>query len=60
MDIVPLNYYLRAFAAVEKKIAAPHYFFFSDDINWVKENLSRRDPQFILIIILILRLRIYD
>lgn len=36
------EYYLRAMKTIENKIKKPIYFFFSDDPQWVKENLSSK------------------
>jgi hypothetical protein len=35
-----LDYYTRAFEAVDEKISHPRYFVFSDDIAWSKQQLS--------------------
>lgn len=37
---LPLAYYNEAIEIVEKKIDKPHFFVFSDDIAWVKDNLK--------------------
>lgn len=37
------NYYQQAIKVIEAKIANPTYFVFSDDINWVKDNLKVGD-----------------
>ncbi|TKK70328.1 alpha-1,2-fucosyltransferase [Ilyomonas limi] len=34
------TYYENALAYIEKNVDNPHYFIFSDDLNWVKENLQ--------------------
>ena len=34
------EYYEKAMGYIESKIPHPHYFIFSDDINWVKQNLK--------------------
>lgn len=38
------EYYKSAVALIKKEVASPHFFIFSDDITWVKENLSITDP----------------
>lgn len=35
-----LNYYINAINNLSKRVDNPHYFVFSDDIPWCKENLS--------------------
>lgn len=39
-----LDYYQRAFQALSSIVAVPHLFFFSDDPEWVKENLKLDAP----------------
>lgn len=34
-----IDYYLKASEYIKSKIDNPHFFIFSDDINWVNENL---------------------
>lgn len=41
MDI---NYYKKCISFIAKKIENPHFFIFSDDIKWVKANLSIEYP----------------
>jgi len=36
--IVAKSYYKKAFSIIEKKVENPTFFFFSDEINWVKKN----------------------
>lgn len=36
---LPLAYYQRAAACIQQQIPQPHWFVFSDDITWVKNNL---------------------
>jgi hypothetical protein len=38
--ICSLEYYKQAIAYIRSKINNPQFFFFSDDIQWVKENLK--------------------
>jgi hypothetical protein len=37
--VCSLSYYFEAIALLEKEFENINYFIFSDDINWVKENL---------------------
>ncbi|MHB1316314.1 MAG: alpha-1,2-fucosyltransferase [Minisyncoccota bacterium] len=34
------EYITTAISYISKKVSEPHFFFFSDDIQWVKENIS--------------------
>jgi hypothetical protein len=34
------SYYERAFEALQKRVKRPHFFIFSDDVDWVQENLN--------------------
>jgi len=38
-SICTLEYYNKAKIEIEKKISRPHYFIFSNDMDWVKSNL---------------------
>jgi len=38
--VLNLDYYKSAIELIKSKISHPTFYFFSDDINWVKENLS--------------------
>lgn len=46
-SVCQLPYYLNAIAEIGKRIDQPSYYIFSDDIAWVKENLSLQDAVFI-------------
>lgn len=46
-DICNIDYYQRAVSIIEKKVNNPYYFIFSDDMNWVKENLKLRNMVFV-------------
>ncbi len=35
-----LDYYKSAVKEIENKVSNPHFFIFSDDLNWAKENLG--------------------
>jgi len=39
-----LDYYRRAVAEILRQVAAPHFFVFSDDPRWVRENLQLSAP----------------
>jgi len=38
--VCEVEYYQRAYTQLQSKLNAAHYFIFSDDIAWTKENLS--------------------
>lgn len=42
--ICSVEYYHKAISLINSKIADPYFFIFSDDIEWVKENLKIKDP----------------
>jgi hypothetical protein len=35
-----LSYYRRAMVEIEKRVSNPHFFVFSDDLEWVKNNID--------------------
>jgi len=41
--VLDIEYYLEAIKYIGKKIEDPYYFIFSDDIEWVKQNLNFDD-----------------
>lgn len=41
------EYYMKAISLVSDKLSAPHFYFFSDDIEWVKENFASLNATFI-------------
>ncbi len=45
--ILPLSYYYRAMELLKKKYGEVHFYFFSDDIRWVKENIDIPEAGFI-------------
>jgi hypothetical protein len=40
--VCPLSYYRAAVKLISDKVGSPHFFVFSDDIGWVKQNLKLR------------------
>jgi len=42
--ICSLDYYQQAVGMISEKVASPHFFVFSDDILWAKENLKIGHP----------------
>ena len=45
--VMPLSYYQNAIQIIRSKISAPHFYFFSDDINWAKQNFNSPDATFV-------------
>jgi hypothetical protein len=45
--VMPLSYYQKAIEIIRSKISAPHFYFFSDDIDWTKENFNTTDATFV-------------
>ena len=41
------SYYLNALAELEKRVKHPHYYVFSEDLNWVRQNLPMTKAEFI-------------
>ena len=42
--VCDLDYYYKAIKIIKNKVNNPHFFIFSDDINWAKDNLKIDDP----------------
>lgn len=42
-----LDYYNKALNYIKERVDSPHFFIFSDDINWAKNNLKVNNPIFI-------------
>ena len=40
LGICPLDYYDAAIKKISSKVSRPHFFIFSDDVEWVKKNLK--------------------
>lgn len=43
-NVMGLEYYKTAEQKIREKVSNPHYFVFSDDINWCSENLRFNGP----------------
>ncbi|MDO8927293.1 MAG: alpha-1,2-fucosyltransferase [Sideroxyarcus sp.] len=39
-----IEYYQAAISHIAEKVESPHFYIFSDDVNWVKENLKINFP----------------
>ncbi|HXA02812.1 MAG TPA: alpha-1,2-fucosyltransferase [Cytophagaceae bacterium] len=39
-----LDYYKKAMSVIAEKVTEPRFFIFSDDVNWVRENLKSQWP----------------
>jgi glycosyl transferase family 11 len=44
---INIDYYKNAVALINKKVTDPHFFIFSDDIEWAKENIREQNSTFI-------------
>lgn len=44
MNVCDKSYYLRAINIIKAMVSSPVFVFFSDDISWVKENITIDDP----------------
>ena len=42
--VCPISYYQEAIALILQKIPRPHFYFFSDDIQWTKDNIRLEVP----------------
>ncbi len=38
--VIPVEFYYKAIETIAAKITSPHFYIFSDDINWVQQNLK--------------------
>ena len=45
--VMPISYYQKGIEILKSKISNPQFYFFSDDINWVKENFNNNDATFV-------------
>lgn len=46
-NLCDLEYYYKALHHIKSKIPNPHFFIFSDDITWAKNNLQLNDVTFV-------------
>lgn len=47
IGVLPLSYYEKAQKHINSQIKNPHYFIFSDDIEWVKERMGLKDATYV-------------
>jgi glycosyl transferase family 11 len=47
--VCSVNYYLKAITMVAQRIGSAHFYFFSDDIQWVSENLLPKIDNYTLV-----------
>ncbi|RYY08114.1 MAG: alpha-1,2-fucosyltransferase [Sphingobacteriaceae bacterium] len=40
MGVLPVNYYNKAISYIKQKVSNPTFYFFSDDLDWVKHNIQ--------------------
>ena len=45
--VIPVSYYQKGIEIIKAKISNPQFYFFSDDINWVKENFNNIAATFV-------------
>lgn len=45
---IPLSYYYNSIEYINNKITKPVFFIFSDDLNWVKDNLDLKNEFFLV------------
>jgi hypothetical protein len=46
--VCPLEYYLKCVSQLEEEVEKPHYFVFTDDPLWVRENLHLNNPMTVM------------
>lgn len=39
-EICTINYYMKAIEYIKKTVKNPHFYFFSDEPNWIRENFN--------------------
>lgn len=46
MGVLPIEYYQKAITYIKQKISNPSFYFFSDDLDWVKNNIKTNTPAY--------------
>ncbi|WP_299291083.1 alpha-1,2-fucosyltransferase [uncultured Mucilaginibacter sp.] len=46
MGVLPVTYYDQAIHYIKQKVSSPNFYFFSDDLDWVKDNIETNAPAF--------------
>ena len=46
MGVLPVTYYHQAIHYIKQKVSNPNFYFFSDDLDWVKDNIETNAPAF--------------
>jgi hypothetical protein len=46
--VCPLEYYLKCVSQLEEEVEKPHYFVFTDDPSWARENLRLSKPMTVM------------
>ncbi|GAB6013277.1 alpha-1,2-fucosyltransferase [Viscerimonas tarda] len=49
LAICSIDYYSKAIEYIAERLINPHFFVFSDDMEWVKNNIDFKDYSFILV-----------
>lgn len=46
MGVLPVSYYQNAIKYMEEKVGNPSFYFFSDDLDWVKANIKTKSNSY--------------
>ena len=46
MGVLPVIYYQQAISYIKQKVSNPSFYFFSDDLEWVKDNIQTDAPAY--------------
>lgn len=46
MGVLPVTYYHQAINYIKQKVSSPTFYFFSDDLDWVKKNILTDAPAY--------------